>query len=209
MMFVGNRPVAVASPAAALISAQGIALDYDNDGAIIRYDPFYDGDIAGLGAMPLATSRWGFSVTAGTVLIDAEPVADDSVALSKFLFAISNGTGANRIYVRNGIANERRFNIGFFENSVNQASVTTAINTAASRFKIALAWSNTGSGDFKAYVNGVAVLTDVAGTVPTGLTDLDIGTDQTGANGWTSIIHKFIARPVRLIDADLAAWSAP
>lgn len=202
-----NAPVAPA--AAALIVGKGMAIDYPNDSVIIRANPYFSGDVASLGAMPIATSRWEFSLTQGSVFIEADPVADDSVALSKFLFTISNGSGVERIYVRNGIANERRLNIGFFHLSANQASVTTGINTAAAHFKIALGWSNTGSGDFVAFLNGVQVLNDAAGTVPTDLTDLDIGTDQVGSGAWTSDIDKFLVRPERPLNGELQAWSAP
>lgn len=121
----------------------------------------------------------------GTVYIDAmrQFVAAGSGTSGTF-GQISDGTNNNRIVVVTGSGTNSQHRFDVLSGGVAQAQIQTSVSSLAfTNRKIAGKYA---TNDFKAVENGGTVGADAAGTVPTGLTTVNIGRADTGAqlNGW-------------------------
>lgn len=86
---------------------------------------------------------------------------------------------------------------------VTQASLDLGAVANNTNFSIAVRWAD---DDFAASINGGAIVADVSGTNPTGLTVARIGTDES-SNAWNSTI-AFIETRLTATDAELQVLSA-
>ena len=126
----------------------------------------------------------GDNVTAGQGAFVCEVLIDDHAPSDNlYAFAISDGTGTNRIIQFSNVTPITRF-VGT-DGGVGQWSMGAADIADGVAHKIRCIWE---SNNAKQYIDGVIDGTpDTSCTIPTGLTDIDIGqlyndTDQ--LNGW-------------------------
>lgn len=114
----------------------------------------------------------------------------------------SDGTGNNRVSL--GVGSSGTSNMFCFDGGVSQANIgtgntaTTGINKAANSYQV---------NNFALVLNGGTVATDVSGTVPTTLTQANIGIRVDASqpfNGWIQSIQYY---PRRVSDSQLQILS--
>jgi hypothetical protein len=140
-------------------------------------------------------SNW-YNQSEGTLFVEFGPYP--SVTGSLGVFSISSGTFNNGFNMFVGSGLSPVFNVR--NTSVDQAylSTGTLIPTAVS--KIAGAYA---ANDFARSYNGTTATTDASGTVPTGLTQADIGKLTTVVGQLNGHIRRIAYWPRRLTNAEL------
>ena len=141
----------------------------------------------------------GFSTTEGTILVECNfPILTGALGM---LLQIDDGTGDNRIYIEK-LADET------IRATVRASASTTFQFTSTETFsagvpgKVMLTWKG---NDSNAAFNGEIGTTDTGVAIPTGLTDMHIGTNHAGGlqpNGNCSRVGYW---PKRLPDQVIAA----
>lgn len=142
-------------------------------------------------------SDW-FNATEGTLYIEGEVV---DTGVSTTLLSINDGTVDNalNIYFDHSTGN-LLFQV--IDGGVEQAAVGGAV-ASSGYYKLACAFK---AGDFAASLDGAAVATDAAGTIPTvdRLTIGALGTGVTMANSHIKVVQCY---PRRLTNAQLIILS--
>ena len=121
------------------------------------------------------------------------------------IFAISDGTQANRIAILFNTTN--RIRLLATVTSATQADINTATNQPAGIYKIAVAYA---LNDYALYVNGEQIGTDATALVPA-CSSIFLGTLETGS-GLSSLNDRIRAAALyttRLSNAELAALTSP
>lgn len=150
--------------------------------------------------LSLPFGSWGVQ-GAGTILVDAEFIAGGA-AVNNNVVQIDAGSGANRVMIRRHTDN----NIAIYSlvGGVQQCVLGPGL-VAAGRKRIAFAY---GTNDFRAIMTGGSIVSDTAGTVPTGLTHLRLGSNSAGTeslNGW---LGRVAYLPFAADNTALSAWVA-
>jgi hypothetical protein len=124
-----------------------------------------------------------FNAAQGTIYAEFDLIGKYTSGTNQNVLAITDGggSGANRIFIYQNVTSDRVFG-QVDAASVNQFSQTNAgslaINTVR---KVALAYA---SGDFAFAENGLAPTTQASGSLPTGLTALNIGINSAGSGAY-------------------------
>jgi len=121
------------------------------------------------------------------------------------VFAISDGTQANRIAILFNTTN--RIRLLATVTSATQADINTATNQTAGIYKIAVAYA---TNDYVLYINGVQIGTDTTALVPA-CSSVFLGTLETGS-GLSSLNNRIRAAALyttRLTDTQLALLTSP
>ena len=127
-----------------------------------------------------------------------------AAAANTHLFAISDGTADNRILILENGANKTQHFLS--TGGVVQVSLSDLVNWAdGTEKKAALAFA---ANDAAAYTDGTQTGTDGSVTLPTGLTTLWVGANQTGVAQWNGHIAKIKYWDVRKSNAFLQALTA-
>lgn len=142
-------------------------------------------------------SSW-YRADAGTMFVNVDaPVGTGG----NYTYSISDGTNSNYLYgfiVGSGTNRVRPLDVGV--GGVSQASISVpsqlGLNLFAAAYRV---------NDFAASVNGGAIVSDTAGTVPV-VNRLNIGVSALGTSGnLNGYIRKLAFYPARLPDAQLQA----
>lgn len=145
----------------------------------------------------LATTAFPSNAAQGTVVIAARtPVG----AGATVLWQRDDGTESKRFRLTRDAANALRFIVT--DGGVEQANISLGAVAASTDFKVAAAWA---ANDFAASLNGAAVVTDTAGTLPAVTTDR-MGRSATGEH-WSGQIKTYLAVPQRIANATLQSLS--
>ena len=117
----------------------------------------------------ISISTW-FNPTAGTV-VHGYNLPDAAPGASNRFLSFNDGSSTNAIKFTE--ATSDRIIGGIVDGGVTQANFSTGQNfTPGTNGKVALAWE---VNNFAQSTDGGTVVTDTSGTVPSGITDLDIG----------------------------------
>jgi len=143
-----------------------------------------------------------FSATAGTVVVAGKASGGQAVGIGQCVWSLWTDVNNRYTYVRPSASDVARLTIN--NGGVNQATLDATFTSSAS-FKAASAWV---ANDFATTINGAAVLTDGAGTLPAvavlGLGEL--GDTSSTMNGH---ILRFDYHPVRKPKGFLVQQSTP
>lgn len=120
---------------------------------------------------------------------------------TKSYFSVSDGTANERIELQS-VGGTLTLNA--LDGGVAQAALALSSVVTGTDYTVAIAWA---ASDFAASVNGGAVVTDGAGTLPTP-DRLHIGMDYTAANAECTTTARVTGYPTRLPNATLQALSA-
>lgn len=138
---------------------------------------------------PVAT--W-FNASAGTFFSTLTSAPDSAtLAASQAILQVDDTTSNERTFLRR--FTDATANFGVVDGGVTQASISQAVITASTAAKVCAAYA---SNDFAASLNGAAVGTDVAGTLPSP-TVLNIGNNEASAGqlyGAISLVRYFSSR---------------
>lgn len=138
------------------------------------------------------TARYGHSATAGALTGTVRPLA--TPAAEMIFVRLWDGTANQRIEVYADASANIRFRV--VDGGVTQCDIDSGVNAVGGTpFSFAARWA---ANNFAISVDGNAVVTDAAGTVPT-VTELEYGL------GRFSLIKQFATA---LSDSDIAAESA-
>ena len=150
-------------------------------------------------------SSW-YNQAAGTLEVEFEPTPPAGTGVVQYAACISDGTSANRIFLRRATAggsDSAVVNASVFLGPANPATVMAAKTVS----RIAMAYDNGGAAT--AAVNGTNGGPSSAMAVPNTMTRLDIGSGPGGAsaplNGWIRGVKYY---NTRLPDAVLTALTA-
>jgi hypothetical protein len=121
------------------------------------------------------------------------------------MFASVAGSFGNAVYVQT--FSSTGISMQVWSGVVNQVSINSSGLTIGQNVKFAAAYKN---NDFVLYVNGVQVGTDTSGSVPSGLSQLEVGgyAEAGSPFNYSSSMKQAIVFPVRLQNSDLAALTA-
>lgn len=152
-------------------------------------------------------SDW-YSQSAGTVIIEFQSITNGKNVTGgngfPFLYDIDN-TSTNNITLIASNGYGPGIEAAVSDAGVTQAALrsTVALGDGLVK-KHALAYA---VNDFAACVNGESVLTDTAGTVPSGMTRLTLGAQNAtvGTNNFTGYIRRFVFYPRRMSNSALQA----
>jgi hypothetical protein len=143
----------------------------------------------------IPTSAFGFNSDAGSVLVEAQSFGTNNYPRSVMIDA---GSENNSIGL--GAWGTSTYLNGYIvSGGVVQAAIGTG-SAGTSAFKNSLAYKE---NDFAASRDGLAVVTDTSGVVPTGLTTLRIGRNALGAEFFNGHIKSIQYYPRRLSNAQL------
>ena len=117
-------------------------------------------------------------------------VFNDATANNRIRLSITGATGQFSFFVASG--------------GVTQANIGGATLTEGAIARVAVSW-NTDS--FRLAVNGTGATEDTSGTVPTGLTQLELGSQLSGGSPFNSHLSKVLYLPRQLSQAALNSWS--
>lgn len=148
----------------------------------------------------VALGPW-FDTSAGTLVFEGSL---DSALANDRILEIDDGTTATRISLLwNTVLGKPQFQV--WQAGVLQAAIAPSGNSIAlgDPFRVAIAYS---ANDFAVSLNGSAVVTDVSGVMPTGLTTLRLGRSVWGAQG-LMMAEGVTYYPARLSDAEVQALS--
>jgi hypothetical protein len=121
------------------------------------------------------------------------------------IYAVSNGTSAERILVSMGTGAGGNINAVVTDNSVLQAQTVNSSLSAAGNYKYANAYQ---LNDFASVVNGGAAVVDTSGTLPT-VDRLFFGANAVGNTGFLNgTISQIAYYPRRLANAELQGITA-
>lgn len=137
----------------------------------------------------LALSSLPFSATAGTLAVEATPLA-----LAGEICALSDGTADERIALGAGAASH----LAVTDGGVAQADIDAGTFAAGTAGKLAAAWA---ANDFAASLDGATAVTDASGTLPA-VDTLSIG------EGFDGHVRALTWLPRRATDAQLEALAA-
>lgn len=146
-------------------------------------------------AASVATSAFPYNASEGTIVAAFDTVAGVSTVF-KDIAVLSDGTSSNRIRLYVNTASTSLFLVS--TGGVTQANVSTSAVSVGTPAKFAGAYK---TDDFAATLNGAAVVDDTVGSVPSGITSLDIG----GAASLNGHIRQITYIPRRLTNAELQA----
>lgn len=134
-----------------------------------------------------------FSATAGTIVAEYSPLAPATG--TQAALSVDDTTSNERFTIRSATGALSALAV---DGGVVQASLALGTLSAGTSYKVAFAYA---LNDFAASLNGGAVGTDVAGTLPT-VTRMTLGSRVAGEflNGW---IQRFRYFPARLPNATL------
>jgi hypothetical protein len=139
-----------------------------------------------------AFSSW-FNASQGAIL--AEFDLKSLSATDQILFAVNDGTGNNLIQLRSTSSG------AFMRSSVVAGGAAQWGANTANGFTagaVAKGWIAFQSADFAAVLNGGTAISQSSGTLPTGLTRLDIGAGAGGASGFLNgHVRRLLGFPVR------------
>jgi hypothetical protein len=143
----------------------------------------------------------GFSITEGTILVEYNfPILTGEQGM---LLQIDDGTGDNRIYIEKLADETIRATIRASASTTFQFTSTETFSAGVSG-KVALTWK---ANDSNAAFNGEIGTTDTGVTIPTGLTDLHIGTNHAGGLQPNGNCARISYEPYRTPDAELIGYS--
>jgi hypothetical protein len=116
-----------------------------------------------------------FNESEGTISIEAEVIG--STGSSQNIFHISDGTNPNRIQL---LRSNGKFRIIIVNGGVTQVDITTTVDMVPfTNYKLALVYKD---NDVELFVNGASEAVDTAVTLPTSLTILRVGTENSSGN---------------------------
>jgi hypothetical protein len=154
-----------------------------------------------------AASKTGISSligqTEGTLFV--EFVVDSSSSPTMAFFVSAAGVFDNAIWIQQNASDSVIFRV--FSGTTAQCSITKTGLTNGQTVKIAGAYK---ANDFVLYVNGVQVGTDNSGTIPSSLSQLEIGSYAEVGSPYNQNrpVSQALLFPTRLSNADLAALTA-
>jgi hypothetical protein len=121
------------------------------------------------------------------------------------MFVSVAGSFANAVYVQTFSATGISMQV--WNGVVNQVAINSSGLTAGQNVKFAAAYK---ANDFALYVNGVQVGTDTSGSVPSGLSQVEVGNYAEGGSpfNFNSSIKTAALYPVRLSNSELATLTA-
>jgi hypothetical protein len=121
------------------------------------------------------------------------------------MFVSVAGSFANAVYVQTFSATGISMQV--WNGVVNQVAINSSGLTAGQNVKFAAAYK---ANDFALYVNGVQVGTDTSGSVPSGLSQLEVGgyAEAGSPFNFNSSIQTAALYPVRLTNAELATLTS-
>ncbi len=164
------------------------------------YIPTTTGSVARTADSCIRTLGSEFSATAGTVVVAGRASGGQAVGIEQCVWSLWTDVNNRYTYVRPSASDVARLTIN--NGGVNQATLDATFTSSAS-FKAASAWV---ANDFATTINGTAVLTDGAGTLPAvavlGLGEL--GDTSSTMNGH---IRRFDYYPTRLPNTYLVSAS--
>jgi hypothetical protein len=148
-------------------------------------------------------STW-FNASAGTFVVDSDVLSVANPNDHNLVSLFTSSTNLMRIWLWSGAPTIPRFSV---LNTTTQAELASVAGVSANMaFRSAAAYS---LNDFGASYNGATALTDTSGTVPTGFTQFNIGS-QTGSAGFMSGHIRAIAYyNTRLPNTQLQTLTAP
>lgn len=121
------------------------------------------------------SSTGNFFETQGSIAVLADVIGD--LGADQSIISVNDGSAVDR-YLINRSSDKIRTQV--IDTSVSQADYSDASDmTVNQQFSIAHTFK---ANDFETFKDGVSIGTDTAGTVPAGLTDIDLGQDNAGAN---------------------------
>jgi hypothetical protein len=141
--------------------------------------------------------------TEGTLF--AEFVVDSSSSPTMAFFVSAAGVFDNAIWIQQNASDSVIFRV--FSGTTEQCSITKTGLTNGQTVKIAGAYK---ANDFVLYVNGVQVGTDNSGTIPSSLSQLEIGSYAEVGSPYNQNrpVSQALLFKTRLSNADLAALTA-
>lgn len=146
-------------------------------------------------------SPW-YNATEGTLYAEADVLSVSSPNPHNIASLYTSSTNLMRFWIWEGAPTVDRFTV---INSTQQAEFTSGTLTANTVFKGAAAYK---TDNFAGSFNGAAASTDTSGTVPTGFSQLNLGS-QTGVTGFMSgHIRRIAYYPRRLTNSELQALTA-
>ena len=119
---------------------------------------------------------------------------------SRYILVISDNTANNRIYIAFSGSSSNILRARIFSGGVQQASINTGTISSLGTYKLALAYNN---NDAVLYMNGAQIGTDTSVTIPA-CSQLNVCTNQAGANPFDDGINQALLFPTRLTNAQLA-----
>lgn len=143
------------------------------------------------------TSAFAYNHSAGTVVVEGDPIVRASGASGFFAINISGGNNDTYNLYRAATTDELQIRSG----GSTVAPISIAGPTGVDKF--AVGWM---VDDFAISKNGAAVSTDTAGALPVGVTTLQIGT-VAGGNYANGHIERLTYFPTRKTNAELQVLS--
>jgi hypothetical protein len=121
------------------------------------------------------------------------------------MFASVAGSYANAVYVQT--YSSTGISLQVWNGAVNQVGINKSGLTVGQNIKFAAAYKN---NDFVFYVNGLQAGASSSGTVPSGLSQLEVGGYNEGGSpfNWSSSMKQAILFKTRLTNAQLAELTA-
>jgi hypothetical protein len=146
------------------------------------------------------TSTTPYSQTAGTAYVDMLTSGVATPATNQAFMQIDDDSGiAERFVFYRSTANNPTFQV---IDGSDQATIDAGTMTASTRHQMASAWA---ANDFAATIDGGAVVTDVAGTLPT-VTTFRLGNSVASDRPFGGHIMRLVWVPRRVVDGDLPTW---
>lgn len=137
-----------------------------------------------------------WNATQGTIVVEAAISATNAVA--KDVYDISDGTTNNRIVLRLQNSGGQISSV-IRSGAATVATLVSTIGPSTANRKVAIAYA---LNDYALSVNGESPVTDTAGALPIGLSQLVLGSEVGGAeslNGWISSLSYYsVAMPTQL-----------
>jgi hypothetical protein len=141
-----------------------------------------------------------FSATAGTVVVQGRASGGQAVGIGQCVWSLWTDVNNRYTYVRPATSDFARFTVNNV--GANQATLDATFTNSAS-FKAASAWV---ANDFATTINGAAVLTDGAGTLPA-IAVLGLGELGDTSSTMNGHIRRFDYYPTRQTNAFLVSAS--
>ena len=162
--------------------------------------PTTTGSVARAADVCTRTLGTEFSATVGTALIEGRTSGGQDASLAQGAYSFDNGTNNERICLVR-VASSDSYSHRAVDGAALQTQIDFAITNLAS-FKSAHAWA---ANDFAASLNGAAVTTDGAATLPT-MTTMQLG-GIAGASQGNCHIRRISYWPERKANAELERLS--
>jgi hypothetical protein len=154
-------------------------------------------------AVITALSSIGFSTTQGFLYCEFMMEGLGSTMVPN-IFRFSDGTNTNRIFAFVDDNGSDQITFDIVAANVSQGPIVGAAATANSVIKLAVSWA---AGSMRMAINGVASTEDTAVTLPTGISQLDIGRTQNANNYLNGWMRTMQYGPQLLSNAQLAAMT--